>query len=205
MKCWLHISAGQGPAACQWVVARLLEVVRREASGLTMEILESEDGAESGTLRSVLVSLTGDGALDLARSLEGTVQWVGRSPFRPNHKRKNWFVGVFVLEPVEERDAELGELRVEPVTSGGPGGQHANRSLTAVRVTHVPTGLVVVAREERSQHMNRKMAISRIASALRSQAEGERAQAREQRWSHHHKVVRGNPVRVFRGARFESR
>ena len=122
MTCWLHISAGQGPAACQWVVARLLEVIRREASGFEVTELESEPGDERGTLRSALLSLDGEGAFAFARGFEGTVQWIGRSPFRPHHKRKNWFVAVFVLEPISEREVDLSDLRFEAITSGGPGG-----------------------------------------------------------------------------------
>jgi peptide chain release factor len=89
--------------------------------------------------------------------------------------------------------------------SSGPGGQHVNRTESAVRITHVPTGIVAVAREERSQHRNRSLALARLAAALTGrEREADRAAERE-RWSRHDALERGNPIRVYVGERFKRR
>jgi peptide chain release factor len=197
---WLHITAGQGPAECAWAVLRTLEQMRAEASGrLEMHTLEIEPGAESGTAESVLVALIGDGAEAFATKWRGTVRWIARSPFRPEHRRKNWFVGVDVLEPVEESRFDPRDVAWETMRASGPGGQHVNRTESAVRVTHVPTGLQAIAAEERSQHRNRKLALARLARKLDAKVEDCHDEARAQRWRAHHELERGNPVRVFRG------
>ena len=82
--------------------------------------------------------------------------------------------------------------------ASGPGGQHVNRTDSAVRVTHVPTGVQATAREERSQHRNRKLALARLIRKLDVLTERQVTQAQEQRWRAHHELQRGNPIRVFR-------
>jgi peptide chain release factor len=126
------------------------------------------------------------------------VQWTARSPFRPTHKRKNWFVGIDVLEPVDETHFDLKEVRWETMRAGGPGGQHVNRTESAVRVTHLPTGAQAMAMEERSQHRNRKLALARLAKKLAEVNSKRIGDAREERWRAHQGLERGNPVRTFR-------
>lgn len=159
---WLQVSAGQGPAECAWAVVRTVEEIRRDAAAASLECrtVEISPGPEAGTAESALVSISGDSSLEqFIDAWRGTVQWIARSPFRPKHKRKNWFVGVEVLEPVDEARLDDGELRWETMRASGPGGQHVNRTESAVRVTHIPTGIQATAMEERSQHRNRKLAI----------------------------------------------
>ena len=93
MSAWMQISSGRGPSECGWVVARLIEALEAEASrlGLSLAVLEVEEG-EPDTLRSALVSIEGEGGESFVDGLVGTVQWIGPSPFRPRHKRRNWFV-----------------------------------------------------------------------------------------------------------------
>jgi peptide chain release factor len=200
---WLQVSAGHGPAECAWAVVKTVEEIEREAAAASLECraVELMPGPEAGTAESALLSIRGD--LPLAEFVEtwcGTVQWIARSPFRPNHKRKNWFVGVDVLEPVDEARLAPGDLRWETMRASGPGGQHVNRTESAVRVTHVPTGIQATAMEERSQHRNRKLAMARLVQKIEALNSGLVEQAREERWRAHHGVERGNPVRVFRRA-----
>jgi peptide chain release factor len=205
MSRWLQITSGQGPAECCWVVARLVEVLRREASaaGLTLDLLEATEGDKTGTFRSVLLSLDGEREANFASSWRGTVQWIGKSPYRPNHKRKNWFVGIEVFAPPEKPAWSEDELEVETMRASGPGGQHVNKTTSAVRITHVPTGLAVIAREERSQHRNRKLALARLADLFAKQGTKAEGNARQQRWEQHATLERGNAIRVFRGEDFK--
>ncbi len=191
---WLQLTAGQGPVECAWAVIKVLEKLREDAAsaGLDARTLDLIPGPEAGTANSAMVALSGGVDLDsFVNAWRGTVQWIARSPFRPEHKRKNWFVGIEVLEPVEETVFDPKEVRWETMRASGPGGQHVNRTESAVRVTHLPTGLQASAAEERSQHRNR-------AKRIADRGEEQHSEAREKRWRAHQELERGNPVRVFR-------
>lgn len=198
---WLQVTAGQGPSECAWAVLRVLEQIQQEAKSASLEFktIEIEPGPEPGTAQSALVSVAGDAELEgFANSWRGTVQWTARSPFRPAHKRKNWFVGIDLIEPVNETRFDLREVRWETMRASGPGGQHVNRTESAVRVTHLPTGVQATAMEERSQHRNRKLALARLTKKLKEINSKRYCDAREERWRAHQELERGNPVRVFR-------
>ncbi len=197
----MQLTAGKGPAECAWAVVQVLAHLRNEANsaGLEARTLELIPGDEAGTAQSALVALTGEGAEAFAGAWRGTVQWIGKSPFRPTHRRKNWFVGIEVLEPVAETRFDSRDVAWETMRASGPGGQHVNRTESAVRVTHLPTGVQASASEERSQHRNRKLALARLAAKLEEEGERKHAEVRQQRWKAHQDLERGNAVRVLRG------
>lgn len=202
---WLQVTAGQGPDECAWVVARIVDCLRAEAqkNGLSVRFMEAVPGNHSGTLKSILVALEGDQLDALIHSWQGTIQWIGTSPFRPHHKRRNWFVGIKAFEPPEKVIWQDRDIRIESLRSSGPGGQHVNKTESAVRVVHIPTGMSVVAQEERSQHMNKKLALSWLASRLK-QAEHDASQLQQkERWTCHITLERGNPVRTYEGVSFK--
>jgi peptide chain release factor len=204
MTLWLQITSGQGPAECCWVVARLAEVLQQAAveAGLELCLLETTGGDQPGTFRSALFSLEGQGAALFVEPWRGTVQWIGKSPFRPHHKRKNWFVGVQVFAPPEQPSWSAEELQIEAMRSSGPGGQHVNKTSSAIRITHLPSGLSAIAREERSQHRNRKLALARLAELFEQRRADAEGGARQQRWAQHSGLERGNAVRMFEGPQF---
>ncbi len=147
----------------------------------------------------MLFSLTGaEGVERFVAAWRGTVQWIAQSPFRPEHKRKNWFVGVEVLAPPSAAEFDPQDVRFETMRASGPGGQHVNRTESAVRVTHVSTGLQASASEERSQHRNKALAVARLARKLETLKDQQRGEAERGRWRAHQALERGNPVRVFR-------
>ena len=204
---WIMLSAGRGPRECQWVVERLLPVLCREAAAqnLAARVSDTTEGDE-GLSKSALIAVKGDGADAFASDLEGTIQWIGASPYRPNHKRKNWFVGVFAMAPPEDHEGlNPDDVEFEAMRASGPGGQHVNTTDSAVRARHLPTGLTVVAREERSQHANRRLALVKLAALLRDAADAQAAGERKDRWQHHDDVERGNPSRVYEGLKFKRR
>jgi len=204
MQILLQITSGRGPAECCWVVAKLAESIIADArnNGLHAEIIEEETGPEKCTLFSALLHLDGEGAERIAASYEGTIQWIGYSPFRPGHKRKNWFVGVQRVSVPKSAAFSEKDIRIETLKASGPGGQHVNTTESAVRAVHIPTGLTAMARDERSQNANRKRALERLSILLARHEQRQLAKAQKQRWDAHNELVRGNPVRVYEGEAF---
>ncbi|HIJ95054.1 MAG TPA: peptide chain release factor H [Desulfuromonadales bacterium] len=200
----LQITSGRGPVECCWVVARLAESLIAEArkQRLQAEIIETEAGGEKETLLSALIHLDGEGAEGFVASYEGTIQWIGNSPFRPDHKRKNWFVGTQQLPMPESVPLSELDLRIETMKAGGPGGQHVNTTESAVRVVHIPTGLIAMGRDVRSQNANRKRALERLSILVARHRQRQMAKVQKQRWDAHNELVRGNPVRVYKGKDF---
>lgn len=208
-RVWLQITAGRGPAECQLAVTRLADVLAGEAraAGLACTALDVVAGRERGAALSALLALEGAGARAFASGSCGSVLWICPSPVRPGHKRKNWFVGVEMLVPPDAGTAtlRLADVAFEAMRASGPGGQHVNKTESAVRAAHRPTGLVATAREERSQAMNKKLALARLAGLLAAGAEAAQADAERDRWAHHDALERGRPVRTFEGPSFRER
>lgn len=201
---WLQITSGRGPAECCWVVAQLLQTILKEAtaSGLKAEVLEAVIGDQPKTFKSVLIAFDGD-ATDFLSRWSGSVQWIGTSPFRPHHKRHNWYVGVEPITFPDHPNWSERDIKIETMRASGPGGQHVNKSKTAVRVIHLPTGISAIAREERSQYLNRKLALARLFTLLKREEEEVAAQAQREKWNLHNRLERGNPLRVYEGIDFK--
>jgi peptide chain release factor len=200
-RLWLQITSGRGPVGH---LARVLEKEAR-AAGIACELLEAVPGDDRGALLSALLSLDGPDAAAFARRNAGSVQWICPSPLRPTHKRKNWFVGVDLLTAPDKMGpatVKAADVTFEAMRASGPGGQHVNKTASAVRATHKPTGLVATAREERSQSMNKKLALARLAGLLAAGANAAEAESDRTRWAQHDQLERGSPVRTFRGPDF---
>lgn len=198
----LQLSAGQGPDECALAVAKALPRLMVEAAVARVEVrvLEEESGVSRGTLRSVLLALQGEGAAALAEAWSGSLLWICASPYRPSNGRKNWFFGGALFAPPP---ASLeGEIRFETLRSSGPGGQHVNTTDSAVRATHLASGISVKVQSERSQHANKRLALLLIARRLAECTEEANEQLRAERRLRHHRLERGNPRRTFRGERF---
>ena len=188
---WLSISAGSGPEECAHAAALTVqamfgEIKNREDAGLTIRVIESESTGENDNIRSALLALDGENAKNFAGSWTGIIQWIFRSPYRPHHKRKNWFVQVKpYVEPAPGELFSPANVRFETARSGGPGGQHVNKTETAVRAVHIPTGKSAVARGERSQLMNKRLALARLAALFEdAQADREKQSRSALRHSH---------------------
>ncbi len=201
---WLQVTSGRGPDECCLVVARVVRCIVEEAAdnNLKTHILETVPGEKPDTFKSALIALEGDNLAGFVEQWTGTVQWIGYSPFRPNHRRKNWFVGIDTLNPPESLQWSEKDIRFETMRASGPGGQHVNKTETAVRATHVPTGLSATAQEERSQYLNKKLALTRLAELINQEENKSRQKDRQKMWGQHNTLERGNPVRVYEGKNF---
>ncbi|EHT07235.1 Peptide chain release factor 2 [Klebsiella pasteurii] len=195
----LQLSSAQGPDECCLAVKLSLDRLIKEAAEqrVSITLLESEPGRHSGTLRSALLSLDGDNAFALSERWCGTLQWIFPSPFRPHHGRKNWYVGVGRFSCDEQKQSE--EIRFETLRASGPGGQHVNKTDSAVRATHLASGISVKVQSERSQHANKRLARLLIAWNLEQQRQSDGAVLKSERRMFHHQIERGNPLRTFSG------
>lgn len=198
---YLQLSTGQSPAECQ-IFARfaLCQILREaETAGVAAELL-SQTASKHGILSAVF-ALSGAGAEDLAQRWLGTLQWIGNSPVRPKHPRKNWYIGVFRLPQIPILPDD-GSIHFETCRAGGKGGQHVNKTDSAVRATHLATGVSVRVESGRSQHANKKRARELLALKLAEQHSAALGQHAANAHSQLYQVARGNPVRVFKGADF---
>lgn len=203
----LQLTANTGPEECCLAVRKALQVLLRECADASVrtELLDAMPGDKPGNLQSALLALEGDAALAVALRWRGSVQWSCPSPYRPGHKRKNWFIGAEVFEPETLNAGEVLEdkdLRFETLRASGPGGQHVNKTDSAVRATHVPSGLSVKVQTERSQHANKRLARALLVHKLTSAAAEDATAARAERRLQHHGVERGNARRIFKGEAF---
>ncbi|MBK5722981.1 peptide chain release factor H [Dysgonomonas sp. Marseille-P4677] len=198
-KIYLQITSGRGPAECCRVVALVLEKVLAQAGklGLTAEVIEREEGELNRTLFSAIVSLEGSKVEKIIDEWEGTIQWIAQSSYRIYHKRKNWFVGVKSFTPNELSDIDTQYITYQTLRSSGPGGQHVNKTESAVRATHAPSGLSVTASDQRSQMQNKKLATERLLIKLSAWNEEQQIQQVQENWDNHNNLQRGNPVKVI--------
>ena len=181
------------------LVALVLERILKQAQTrkLKVEIVEKEAGPANRTLLSAVIALEGAGCDTLVEEWEGTVLWIARSPYRIHHRRKNWFVGVQTFLLSESREATENEIRYETLRASGPGGQHVNKTESAVRAVHIPSGISVVASDQRSQWQNKKLATERLLVKLTAWNVEQAMIQAQANWSNHNSLQRGNPVKVI--------
>jgi len=169
-NCFVDIQAGTGGTEAQDWAQILLRMYLKycERKGFSTEVLEESPGEVAG-LKSASFKVTGDYAYGHLRTETGVHRLVRKSPFDSNNRRHTSFASVFVYPEVDESfeiDINPADLRVDVYRASGAGGQHVNKTESAVRITHLPTNIVVQCQNDRSQHRNRAEAMSMLKSKL---------------------------------------
>ncbi|NVJ58813.1 MAG: peptide chain release factor H [Gammaproteobacteria bacterium] len=209
------LSAAQGPSECCFAVAKISQILikQAESKGLKVTIVDQLKGERSNTFKSILMGLEGEQSKSFALEWCGSIQWRCQSPFRPHHKRKNWFISSRLIGSIDQyksitRDSsddleiKKEDISFEACRSSGPGGQHVNKTNSAIRAVHLPSGEFVKVDSQRSQHANKKLAVLLLQDKLLHAASQYQQGQRQKRHQLSKQVERGGAVKVFEGEQF---
>ena len=200
-NCFLDIQAGSGGTEAQDWAAMLERMYLRycERKGFKVELLEESPGEVAG-IKSATLKVNGDYAYGHPRTETGIHRLVRKSPFDANNRRHTSFASVFVIPEIAD-DIQVvineSDLRIETFRAGGHGGQHVNVTDSAVRIIHLPTGIVAQCQNERSQHKNRASAMKVVRSRLYELEQEKQAEKLEQYTSTKKDIAWGHQIRSY--------
>jgi len=200
-NCYLDLHAGAGGTeSCDWA-AMLLRMFTRyaERNGFKVEVLDAQPGEEAG-IKSASLFVSGPYAYGYFKSERGVHRLVRISPFDANRRRHTSFAALDVVAELDDDiqiEIQDKDLRVDTYRSGGAGGQHVNKTDSAVRIVHLPTGIVVACQAERSQHANRERALRMLKARLYEMEADRKRREMEQFYGEKGEIAWGRQIRSY--------
>lgn len=193
----VQISSGNGVDEVCRAVWLFYQWVQKE--GYKFETLQIEYGVNKNTLKSLLLQSSDE----RFKVLEGTLLWHSFSPFRPKHKRKNWYFSLRCYDEENLVDIDTTKIIYQSMKSPKKGGQHVNTTNSGIRAVYPPLNLEAISYDERSQHRNKQIALFRLLEKVESVNQKQSKHATQNRWVQSKNIERGREVKRFVGKKFE--
>ena len=197
----LQLTAGKGPEECCKAVKMAFQLIKQACEQKQINLTVIDQQKSKYGYHSILFELSGEQASVILNEWQGVMLWQSQSPYRLKYKKKNWFFQCVLIEKDNTYFNDV--IKYETCRASGAGGQHVNTTDSAVRATHIETGISVRSESERSQHANKRIAKALILQKLEERKTESRLKESKQAWVNHLELERGNPVKIFQGREFK--
>jgi len=192
----VYISSGNGTSE---VCRALWHFYTYLSKHYNFERIHIEEGACKNCFKSILLKSDDENIF----SLEGSHLWKSISPFRPKHKRKNWFFSLALYDESASHSLDKNKIIYQSMKSPKNGGQHVNATCSGIRVVYPPLNLEAISYDERSQFQNKKIAYLRLLHKVQVHEDKQTTSSRMSRWKEGKELKRGEPVKIFSGSSFK--